>query len=103
MSELTFQKVQDVPLTEDLIKLRKFLDKKMVENFNALRLDTNIQNWRELAVLTVAKIILFNKRRSSEGSKMKIKQYEDRPKWKEGTIQEISKSLSLIETQLYDR
>lgn len=59
----------------------------MVENFNELRLDTNVQNWRELAVLTVAK----------------IKQYEDRPKWKEGTIQEISESLSLIETQLYDR
>ena len=91
--EASFNKVEEVPLTEDLINLKKYLEKEMTIHYKELKFRPTLVAWRALAALTVVRIILFNKRRSSKGAKMKVKQFEERPKWNEERIQEIMQSI----------
>lgn len=65
-----------LPITSDLVKLGNYLDKEIKvakEHVNT--------NYSRLASLTLARIILFNKRRSGEAAKMTLNNYASRPKW----------------------
>lgn len=52
-----------LPITSDLIKLRKFQTSKLEENYWRLTCMTTPENWRELAELCLSRMIVFNKRR----------------------------------------
>lgn len=53
------------PLTEDLLLLREFLIKNIVELTPKVRSETTKENWRELAEVTLARMVMFNKRRGN--------------------------------------
>lgn len=59
-----------------------------------------MQTWSTLASLTLSRIILFNKRRSGEASKMTLSQYESKPNWQDASLQELTNSLTAFETKL---
>lgn len=89
-----------LPLTEDLVQLNNFIN----ENLNAakieLKKDINLTNWSRLASLTLSKIILFNKRRSGEASRLTLNQYSSRPNTSDSSISEFKNSLSAFEIDL---
>ena len=50
-----------LPLTEDLLKLRKFQLEKMEELHQRLQIFPNTEIWRELATICLSRMIVFNK------------------------------------------
>ena len=103
LGDNAFNKTPDMPETEDLVKLRDFLLSKIPTTTQSLLLEPSLSTWRSLAELTVARILLFNKRRGNEGSKMEIKQFQERPKWADVSMEEMSRSLQPLEIELCKR
>ncbi|XP_074035307.1 uncharacterized protein isoform X1 [Leptinotarsa decemlineata] len=89
-----------LPLTNDLVKVSKYIDESILAT--KLELEGNRSNatWTKLATLVLARIILFNKRRSGEAARMKMSDYISRPSWKEHNTEEIKFSLTPIEQKL---
>ncbi|CAH1108062.1 unnamed protein product [Psylliodes chrysocephalus] len=96
--------VQMLPITEDIIKLNRHLDALIeIYKFN-IQNDVDLkQSWSKLAAAILCRIILFNKRRSEEASRMTLSQYACRPNWKEQATQETKESLTPLETKLAER
>ena len=103
LSDNQFYKTPILPLTEDLIKLREFLTREIPASTQRLLNQPTLQEWRSLAELTVGRIIIFNKRRGNEGSKVLITQFTERPKWTEVSMDEMSRSLQPLEMELCKR
>ena len=104
MAENNYNKVDVLPLTEDLVKLRTFVIATMRQlTIELANCEPSIETWRKLAELTVSRIIVFNRRRSTEGSKLTIDQFQHRPKWDQGTMDEIQASLQPLERLLCKR
>lgn len=97
-----FNKGEILPLTEDLTKLKKYLTCKMKQLIAQMK-SPSYEFWRELAEVTLSRILLFNKRRSAETSKLLLSAYGSRPNWKETANQEIFDSLSPLEQNMFDR
>ena len=103
LSDNRFNKTPILPLTGDLIKLRELLMKEIPASTQRLLSQPTLQEWRSLVELTVARIIIFNKRRGNEGSKIQISQFTERPRWTEISMEEISLSLQPLEVELCKR
>ncbi|KAJ8937233.1 hypothetical protein NQ314_011988 [Rhamnusium bicolor] len=88
-----------LPITNDLVKLTSYIDNCISQTKAMLLKNRNNSNWTHLATLTLARIILFNKRRSGEASRLKMSDYISRPSWKEQNTQEIIESLTPIEKE----
>ena len=93
-----------LPMTDDLIKLKKYLY-KTIETCQKLLCSGELTavTWREMAEATLTWILLFNKRRSSEVSMMLISSYKDRPDWKKTTNKELVGSFTVVEKMLLDK
>ena len=98
-----FNKPFLLPLTEDLQKLKEYIDTGMSDLTAQLNHQPDYAVWRELAEITMSKVILLNKRRSSEASKLLMKAFINRPNWKTATNSDIFESLSLLEKKMFDR
>ena len=62
-----------IPLSEDISTLSKFLSSEIETTCKEINLGNNISpNWDRLSELSLASIILFNRRRSGEASMMKM-------------------------------
>ena len=55
-----------IPLTEDLLTVRNYVSKAMVECQSQLTRNPHTATWTRLAKLTMTRLIMFNKRRVSE-------------------------------------
>ena len=62
---------------------------QMEEKTRAELFDHDYFSWRKLSKLTMARLILFNKRRGGEVSRLLLKTYKERPNWKESMNNEI--------------
>ncbi|KAJ8956206.1 hypothetical protein NQ317_000501 [Molorchus minor] len=92
--------VQLLPLTNDLVKLSNHLDSQLtIAKADLIKDKTNIA-WTRLATLALARIILFNKRRSGEAAKMKMSNYISRVDWRDQNTIELQESLTPFEKQL---
>ena len=71
-----------LPLTNDLMKLFKNLDKDIKELTNLIKNSSNIisKQWKTLASTTLCKLIVFNKRRGGEVGRMFMDSYLNRTK-----------------------
>lgn len=78
LSEMKYNKPTMLPPTEDVAKLNNYLDKRSKSSVAALTEERTQQNYSMLAQTTLVKIILFNRRRSGEVSKMKVKNFVER-------------------------
>ncbi|XP_068690650.1 uncharacterized protein [Montipora foliosa] len=62
-----------------------------------------LEAWSHLAQATLARLVIFNKRRGGEASKMLSESYLHRPVWKQVNNPEIMASLSGFERELSRR
>ena len=76
-------KVDYLPLAEDLTRPKDHLDAKMESLSSALTTDVsvNVEQWANLAKTTLTRIILFNKRRSGETATQQVTQFINCPNW----------------------
>ncbi|XP_030018187.1 uncharacterized protein LOC115438607 isoform X4 [Sphaeramia orbicularis] len=61
---------QLLPFTEDIQKLHCHLAEKQQQHLNDLREHPSPSNWKELAKVTLTQVLLFNRRREEEVSRM---------------------------------
>ena len=95
--------VQTIPITEDLTILLKHLKAKMMCLTKTLKQSPNSGDWSDLAVFTLCRLILYNKRRRAEVKDLQIKDYIERPDWKLEGGQEFENSLSATDKIMYER
>ncbi|KAG5862139.1 hypothetical protein JTB14_035810 [Gonioctena quinquepunctata] len=97
-----FNCTQLLPITSDLIKLNNYLETEMKKLTEQIEVDLQPSRdiWYHLASITLSKIVVFNKRRSGETSKMTIEQYSTRPLWSEQTTEESKNAMTDFEKQL---
>ena len=72
LSTKKFNKVNLLPLAEDLEKLRKSVLSKMSSNAEILEQHPQLEVWSELAQATLVRLVLFYKGRGGEASKMLV-------------------------------
>ncbi|XP_038588945.1 uncharacterized protein LOC119914037 [Micropterus salmoides] len=87
-----------LPLTEDIRKLQDHLKCLEVANKKALIDKPSKKSWSELSQVTLTQLILFNRRREGEVSRMEVKTYLERNK--HSMQDEILESLSPFEKKL---
>lgn len=92
-SDLKYNKPAKLPLTDDVTKFNKHLDKTAESATAALKKDTTVQNYSSLAKAALTKIVLFNRRRVGEVSKIKLRNFLERNK-ETNTLDELGLSES---------
>ncbi|XP_033747748.1 uncharacterized protein LOC117332809 [Pecten maximus] len=97
------QKVQTIPLTEDLKTLTEFIMCNIRETSTALQKCPTPCDWTKLAKFTMCRLILFNKRRRAEVKDLKVQDYEKRPNWHEDQRGEFDLALSHADKVLASR
>ena len=103
LSTNQFNKVQLLPLTNDLMSVRLFLQEHIAEETKNLNANPSIETWRCLAELSGIRITMFNRRRISEVFGMLMSRFLERSKWKKGELEEVKTSLTALEKQLMNR
>lgn len=99
-----FNKPLALPITSDLVLLKNHLDEQIREFTADLEKQRdNVTLWKKLAGSTMTRIILFNKRRSSEVSKLLSASYENRQNWAKTMNEEIASGLKPMERILMKR
>ncbi|XP_034538605.1 uncharacterized protein LOC117812108 isoform X3 [Notolabrus celidotus] len=66
---------QLLPFTQDVQSLHVQLSEKQQQHLDALKEEASPSNWKDLAKVTLAQVILFNRRREGEVSKMPLSVY----------------------------
>ena len=100
-------KVELLPLAEDLIKLKIHLEKKIEDLSRLLEgmEESNpkyVETWQAFSKVTLARIIIFNKRRSGETATLQIEQFQTRPNWQQCSSTSKA-SLTALEQHLCER
>lgn len=78
LSEKKFNKPSTLPFTRDVQLLHTHLEKTSKSAFDKLKTTPCPQSYADLAKGTLAQIIIFNRRRAGEVSKMRLKNFIDR-------------------------
>ena len=103
LSTRKFNKVELLPLAGDLEKLRDSVLSKISSGTQALKQEPQLEVWSELAKATLVRLVLFNKRRAGEASRVLVKSYTDRPDWTKVNNSEILSTLDGFERELSKR
>lgn len=99
-----FNKPLALPITSDLVLLKNHLDEQIREmTVDLEKQRDNVTFWKKLAGAAMTRIILFNKRRSSEVSKLLCTSYVNRQNWSATMNQEIASGLKPMERILLKR
>jgi len=79
LTAMKMNKPQLLPFTEDIQKLNSFLIGEADRCVNELKSDKNVvDNWQDLAKVTLAAIIVFNRKRAGEAERMLLDDYNAR-------------------------
>ena len=73
------------------------------ESGKALEHHPVVDNWSMLARATLTRLVMFNKRRGGEASKLSLKGHLERPDWMKANSKEIMASLNQCERELAKR
>ncbi|XP_052409540.1 uncharacterized protein LOC127955927 isoform X1 [Carassius gibelio] len=73
-----FSKPSTIPFTQDVQLLHQYLEKKSVEAFESLKNHESSQTYAELAKVTLAQVIIFNRCSAGEVSKMTLECFKKR-------------------------
>ena len=95
-----FEKPQVLPLTDDLVKFRTYLNESIEKLSKELLLNPSPFSWKSLAEVVLCRLVIFNKRRSGEMAKLLVQNYTKRLKWTAIGNEEIKKTLSNFEKEL---
>ena len=86
--------VKTIPLTDDLLKLRKFLRANIELSMKNLQQEVDQKEWSCPAKFCLVRRILFNKRRRAEVKEVMVKAYAESSDWKKDTNKEMELSLT---------
>ncbi|KAJ8315453.1 LOW QUALITY PROTEIN: hypothetical protein KUTeg_007603 [Tegillarca granosa] len=103
VAERKYNEPNILTLTEDVVNLRKFLQEinRLIELLNS---QPDLKMWRKLALATLCRVTVFNKRRGDETGQMLLQIYQKRQiNWNEGGNADIAASLEPIERNLINR
>lgn len=75
LQESKWNTPQLLPFTSDVQKLHTYLDVQQKQVYSKLSTEASPETWKELAKLTLTQVILFNRRRAGEVSKMPLSSY----------------------------
>lgn len=92
-----------IPLTADLQKLRLHIMNGMKDMMVKVQQSAMPQDWTQLAKLTMARLILFNKRWRAKVTDLKMKDYDDRPDWQLDESGEMDLALSPVDKMFAKR
>ncbi|XP_029964810.1 uncharacterized protein LOC115400888 [Salarias fasciatus] len=98
LSSAKYNKPTTLPFTEDVRTLHQYLQKTTDSAAANLVGEATSKNYAELAKVTLAQIIVFNRRRAGEVSKMLLKSFEDRDRSK--LHEDVALALSKLEQKL---
>ncbi|XP_076860752.1 uncharacterized protein LOC143518327 [Brachyhypopomus gauderio] len=98
LTEAKWNKPQVLPFTEDVKNLHTFLTNEQRNAKSTLLAEPNAKRYATLCKLTLSQVILFNRRREGEVSKMPLKNYISRVKTQ--LQQDIALGLSEFEKKL---
>ncbi|XP_006814230.1 uncharacterized protein LOC102801744 [Saccoglossus kowalevskii] len=85
-----------LPLVEDVVKVNMYLKKTATDAYKDLQEDTTTSTWKNLSEITLAQLILFNRRRSGEMERMLLEDFRE----VRGVNQEAGSSLTSWEQNL---
>lgn len=89
-----------LPVTSDLLKLKKFQEKVMASLTPLLLTKPTYTTWRQLLEIVYSRVVVFNKRRCGETAKLLVSAFKNRPSWKDNVNDEIIGTLQPMEQQL---
>ncbi|XP_059184722.1 uncharacterized protein LOC131967990 [Centropristis striata] len=98
LSDAKYNKPSTLPFTEDVRILHQYLEKSAESAFCNLKEKATTQNYAQLAKVTLAQIIVFNRRRAGEVSKMRLKSFHERDNTK--LHEDVAMGLSKTEQKL---
>lgn len=101
--DVRFDKVQLLPITEDMNKVRVFLEEEIKKQMALLETSVDKLSVRRMLELTGIKLTILNRRRISEVFGMLVSDFVNRGKWKAAEIPEIMDSFTALEKQLLNR
>jgi hypothetical protein len=93
----TYNKADELPSTEDLLRLKAYTEEQMSEQVKQLKTLPTYNVWRKLAEITLTRLLVFNKRRASEPAMLEVEQYKSRPDWTAASNQELLNNLEPLE------
>ena len=97
-----FQKAEMLPITSDLMKLRRYCEERL--QFLSGKKELNIVDWREMAELIITRLTIFNKRRGNEVSSLLLKSYLNRNTTNKNAVHDdVYTSLTPLERKLMER
>ena len=99
----TYNKPEELPSTDDLVKLKEFTEQKLSDLSERLKSEATYKVWRSLAETVLARLVVFNKRRASEPAKMLLSHYVERPDWNNRSNSELLNNLKPMEKVLMKR
>ncbi|XP_034077685.1 uncharacterized protein LOC117549722 isoform X1 [Gymnodraco acuticeps] len=89
---------QLLPFTKDVQHLHSHLSEKQLECVKDLKEEVSPSNWKDLAKVTLAQVILFNRRREGEVSRMAVSAYLSRDLSE--THEDVNLALTTLEQKL---
>ncbi|XP_056611303.1 uncharacterized protein LOC130427704 isoform X2 [Triplophysa dalaica] len=98
LSKSKFNKPSTLPFTQDVQLLNEYLEKKCADAFESLKNNESPQTYAELAKVTLAQVIIFNRRRAGEVSKMTVECFMKRDQTE--LHEDIALSLSPFEQKM---
>ena len=91
-------KVRILPLTEDIMLLSQYLKKTTERCVQELQGTMNQAAWVTLNKVMLARIIVLNRRRSGESAKIKVEEFQERPRPNGDKV--VMEGLSNVEQEL---
>ncbi|XP_073694436.1 uncharacterized protein [Garra rufa] len=98
LNQTKWNSPQILPFTQDVQKLHSHLSEKQQTQLDALRENPSPLNWKDLAKVTLAQVILFNRRRAGEVSRMPLSVYLSKDTSE--THQDVNLALTALEQKL---
>nr|XP_029137256.1 uncharacterized protein LOC114921443 isoform X1 [Labrus bergylta] len=98
LEENKWNKPKLIPLADDVKKMHIYMTNKQKEDYEQLSKKKTPKNWSNLAKVTLAQIILFNRRREGEVSNMYLETYVARDS--SPLNEDVAEALSELEKML---
>ncbi|XP_071653728.1 uncharacterized protein [Temnothorax longispinosus] len=90
----------NLPSLEDIQTLHKYLTKKRIEAYTALKESFSYEKWLSLAKVTLTSMHVFNRRRAGEIERVLIQDFENYEKLNENMYTDIYNSLSIEDKEI---
>ena len=98
-----FNKAMLLALTEDIMKVRSYVKKRIPVLTKQVSDSPILEDWRALVEAVGIWLTIFNRRRGNEGFQLLVSRLIDKEKWKKAEMVDFRKSLNPLENHLMQR